>query len=83
MCVAKPFVVFMETMVSAWSTVKTLLIFYTRVSQFLFWRPVGKGEDGPCGATLMKNAMMPLCCVSYPRVVPCTIWTSLLYFCGV
>ena len=35
------------------------------VSQFQFCRLVRKGEDGPCGATLMKNPMMPLCCVSF------------------
>ena len=41
-------------------------MFGMNVSQFQFSRLVGKGEDGPCGATLIKNLMMPLCYVSFP-----------------
>ena len=40
-------------------------MFGTHVSQFQFCRLVGKGEDGPCGAGLMKNPIMPLCWESF------------------
>ena len=33
-------------------------MFGIHVSQFQFCRLAGKGEDGPCGTTLMLNPMM-------------------------
>ena len=45
----------------------------SHISQFQFLPSCRQGEDGPCGAMLMLTPMMPLCCVSFPCVVPCTM----------
>ena len=59
MYVVTPHFVFMEAMVSCliegWNI--------SRISQFHFCHLEAKGEGGPCGATLMLNPLMPLCCV--------------------
>ena len=39
---------------------------------FQFCHLVVKGEDGPCGATLLLNLLMPFCCVSLLCVLLCT-----------
>ena len=80
MYVAMLYFVFMEVMVSDLIHGGTILIFGAHVSQFQFCRLVGKGGDGPCGATLMLNPMMQLRRVSFLCVLPCTIWTSFMSF---
>ena len=52
----------MEAMLSDSIHGGTFLMFGAHVSQFRLWRLVSKGDDGPCGATLMLNPMM--CIVS-------------------
>ena len=69
MYVAMPHLVFMDAMVS-W-LIHGRNIFH--ISQFEFCRLVGKGEDGPCGATLMLNLLMPFCSVPLLCVLSCTI----------
>ena len=61
MYVAMPYFVFIKAMVSCLIHGGNI----SHVSQFQFCRLVGKGEDGPCGATLVLNPMMPLCPVSF------------------
>ena len=58
MYAAMPYFAFMEAMVSHLIHGGTLLTFGAHVSPVQFCLLVGKGEDGPCGATSMLNAMM-------------------------
>ena len=58
MYVAMPYFVFMEDMVSDLIHGGTFIIFGAHVFLFQFCRLVSKGDDGPCGATLMLNPMM-------------------------
>ena len=61
MYVLTPYFVFMEAVASYMiHSGKT-----SHFSQFQCCCLVGKGEDGPSGATLMLNPMMPLCGVSF------------------
>ena len=60
MHIAMHYFVLMEAMASYLIHVE-ILMFGTHVSQFHFCRLVGKGEDGPFVATLMKKPMMPSC----------------------
>ena len=57
MYVAMPHFVFMEAIVSHLINGGIFLICRAHVSPFLFCRLVGKGDDGPCRATLMLNQM--------------------------
>ena len=65
MYVVMRYFVFMEGTVSSLIQGENISLVWNLLFLILFWRLVGKGEDGPCGGTLMQNPMMPLCCISF------------------
>ena len=65
MYVAMPYFVCMGAMVSRLIHGENTSYVWNSCSQLQFCHLVGLSEDGPCGATLMKSPMMPLCCISF------------------